>query len=934
MRQDLGNDQSIGLFKSRKFYIWIFCAAAIIVILLCIGFLSMHFVKRDIQNKRGEIQKQLEAQFGLPVSFSSVSAHWVGASLSVNLSNVVIYDKPEPIPFISMEALELRSSIFSLIKNLGFNFDTLVINKLQMVLGWEKNKSLGMLGLKGEYLPSSIDYQSLLDNFEGRKIRLKEAQIHWWGPGTSIIQYLNGTLEGNKASETIKFVGKERLNLGTHYHLPDSKLNIIIHSKTLDTELSASLLQAKIKCKISNKDNPELHCGIHAEDIDIGPIHRFFELTEGDPAWLRWLTSALEEGEVSKVNLEIMGPLDKLNWQGNIHFEDLDFRYVPGWPELKRAKGSAVFNHQTMKIQVEEAFSGENRENLLEDISATIAPIGGGSDKPLTVNIDGILTSQVLQTQFPMDILKHFQGSSQFVLSYSEADDYWKINTDLEGMRINLPLPFTKAPQTALPTQLILYPTDNREQKLALTIDKILDAKWVNAISEQKQEAVYNKNKDKNKEKDKFNVKYNAKNWIIKKSKPVHQSEAMNIKRGQWVLGGGTSDWISKPVLSISGALAELDLDDWWNLISNEKKEVKTSAIEMNIRANQMLFLGLNFQKSTFGLNFNERIASLSIDSPNLKGSVSLPLAEKSENKEIKIDIIRANIKSDEVKSVDTDKFFSEAERLPINLVCRDLQVDDKWLGSVSVNFIPNKSGYDVKNFSAKTDSYSIAANGQWEISADASKTSIAGEIYSNNIGKTFGYWGFNAGVKEGKGRIQFDLQWPNTPFQFSLKSSIGTAYIKINNGRIIGVDLGLGKLLSLLSIGNIARVLKLDFLKKGFVFDSMKATLQFQDGYVSTEDFTVDGPSARMGAIGNINLSNKNLDLQLVVMPKLAGSILATTGLINPLVGIGAWAFGELVSSQAGALTQHYYKVTGPWDAPNIQEMGASKSSRRRRSR
>ncbi len=101
---------------------------------------------------------------------------------------------------------------------------------------------------------------------------------------------------------------------------------------------------------------------------------------------------------------------------------------------------------------------------------------------------------------------------------------------------------------------------------------------------------------------------------------------------------------------------------------------------------------------------------------------------------------------------------------------------------------------------------------------------------------------------------------------------------------------------MGLLSLENLlTRRLQLDFsdvFKKGFVFDKLEANMIFKSGIVETDNLFIDGPAAKIKISGIANLSNKEIDLQMLVTPKVGNTlpIAASLATGNPAIGVGVW--------------------------------------------
>jgi uncharacterized protein YhdP len=204
------------------------------------------------------------------------------------------------------------------------------------------------------------------------------------------------------------------------------------------------------------------------------------------------------------------------------------------------------------------------------------------------------------------------------------------------------------------------------------------------------------------------------------------------------------------------------------------------------------------------------------------------------------------------------------------------------------------------------------------------------------DMGETLSRWDFPSAIRESSGVIQYQLRWPKHPFQFKLGLVDGGAELKFDKGRILGVNSGLGRIMSLLNLENIYRRLRLDFsdlVKKGFVFDTLKGNFRFDNGVAKTDKLSIDGPSAKITLGGIANMNTKAVNLEMAVLPHMGTGlpIAAAIAVGNPAVGAGLWIIDKLTGSKINKISEHHYHVTGTWDAPRIAEATTKDASARK---
>lgn len=275
----------------------------------------------------------------------------------------------------------------------------------------------------------------------------------------------------------------------------------------------------------------------------------------------------------------------------------------------------------------------------------------------------------------------------------------------------------------------------------------------------------------------------------------------------------------------------------------------------------------------------------------------------------------------------------------PITLDISDLRYGKSNLGEVLLKTQPDMKNHQlvIKKLTLQSTSYYLNMTGYWASVFSSQKnsnttrmiTTLDGHLESNNLEKTFTEWGMVPVIQGKKGNVDFQLNWPNSPMNFDPAHLDGSADLKLTNGVITHLDksteakIGLGRLMSLLSLQNIARHLSLNFSdlsNKGLNFDSVKGSFAINRGNLTTQDTALDGPVAYIGIKGGIQLAQETYNLVLNIVPHATSSIpIVATIVGGPIVGLAALAVNTLVNQGMKKVSMYTYSVTGPWKNPTV---------------
>lgn len=266
-----------------------------------------------------------------------------------------------------------------------------------------------------------------------------------------------------------------------------------------------------------------------------------------------------------------------------------------------------------------------------------------------------------------------------------------------------------------------------------------------------------------------------------------------------------------------------------------------------------------------------------------------------------------------------------------LDLTIESLLYNDMDLGQLTIESISTKSSWELTSCKLMTPSYTLAMKGNWIYTERYSQTELDGEFKTSDLAKSLQRWKIQSLVEANKGQINFSINWPANVFDFSLAKLDGELNAQLQDGRIPDLSrateekLGLGKLLSILSLQTIPRRLKLDFsdlYKSGYNFDQFKGNFKINHGVMTTENSSVDGPVAFVGMKGNVDLGKQRLDMNLHVAPHVMASLpVVATIAGGPILGIATWVASKIINEGFYRVTGYTYQVTGPWHDPTVQQ-------------
>lgn len=430
-------------------------------------------------------------------------------------------------------------------------------------------------------------------------------------------------------------------------------------------------------------------------------------------------------------------------------------------------------------------------------------------------------------------------------------------------------------------------------------------------------------------------------------------NDELKLESGILCLGKATCSQSAKKGLSAFIDIDELNLDDW-NAVLEKQNESSTedpvaeiingngvdaskvsesralSRISLkNISNSEVKIKRLEWKKSKID---NLHLTAFSNDlgwraevsSSSAVGSVSYMYGETDLLSAEFSKLYLPDFFSGGHASGNFDNGFSNIPNLNISL--DNFKIGEKDLGKIELKAENEETRLALKKFALTNIGAYVAGSGSWTYPTPSEPTGVTELSFNIDVkdtGVVLHSLGINDVVHRAPGSTFGFLSWKGQPHQFNLQSLSGSFQTQSGAGRIIQVEPGAGRLLSLFSMQHILKRLTLDFsdvVSKGFSFDSFYSDVQIQNGLMKLKKASLTGSAAAIGIEGDIDLVNEVLDLNALVIPSLntEGASIALA-LANPAVGIGTLVAQLAFKDKISQLFSMEYQVRGSFDSPEV---------------
>lgn len=395
---------------------------------------------------------------------------------------------------------------------------------------------------------------------------------------------------------------------------------------------------------------------------------------------------------------------------------------------------------------------------------------------------------------------------------------------------------------------------------------------------------------------------------------------------------GGAADAPPAQGLVVSGRAGRVDALDWIGVFGGGGTGTSLPLKRIDVNANQLRLLGADFADTRLLLVPAPNGTAVQVQGAGIAGSVLVPeqdggtvagrferLYFRNPPQPVALVMPVAPIAQGSPAIA-----FDPAHIPPLLFDVGDLRIGDAAFGSARFRSTPVASGLRLDELSTRSPKQRMSATGSWIGRNGAARTQVKLDADSDDIGVLLAGLGLAGQVAGGKGKLGAQANWRGGPEAFDPKTLQATISLDANDGRLLELEPGAGRVLGLLGIAQLPRRLTLDFrdfFEKGFAFDRITGDFRLAQGSARTDNLTIKGPAAEIRVRGSADLRAQRFDQTVDVLPKSGGLLTAVGALAGGPVGaaVGAVANAVLEKPLQG-LGAKTYRVTGPWASPKVE--------------
>ena len=265
------------------------------------------------------------------------------------------------------------------------------------------------------------------------------------------------------------------------------------------------------------------------------------------------------------------------------------------------------------------------------------------------------------------------------------------------------------------------------------------------------------------------------------------------------------------------------------------------------------------------------------------------------------------------------------------NVRIAQLALAGESLGQWSFLLRPQAGGVNIGSIEGKLDSLALAGEFNWLLQGKNQVSRFKGSVTGGQLAELGGLFGADIPLENLATNIELALEWPGRPDQFGLKQLSGDISMTLENGVILQQNNSaqLFRVFNLLNADTLWRRLQLDFsdlYERGVAFDALSGKAQMANGRLTLNpELQVVGPSGAFKLSGTTDMAAETLDMRLIVVVPLTQNLPLAALLMGAGASIGGALFvlDKILGDPLSKLTSATYKVSGTWDEPKTNLQG-----------
>jgi len=616
-----------------------------------------------------------------------------------------------------------------------------------------------------------------------------------------------------------------------------------------------------------------------------GPTGEFLSFIEKSPVtgMIDEFTRGWQAQGAGRLALKLFLPLgdtSKSTLAGAYQFAGNTVTISPELPAVEQVGGRIEFTEAAVRAQ-----------NVKGVVLGGPVTLSAATDRDGAVRIGllGRINADAARRTGGPEWVQRLRGATDWraMLTAQKRSADFVIESDLQGLAVNLPAPLVKTAAETWPSRFERRTVAAGVQRLNLSVGNVIGMRLLRRV----------------------------------------EGEEAVITRGAVRFGGAAVEPDRNGVW-LSGTANALDVDGWLAFLGTGAGALRINWGGIDVNLGALDALGLRFGGLSVKASYQEGQWRGAFSGKELDGEVAWQPQGSGRlvARLNKLAIPAASTGAAPAAGREAQQQAEPRDLPSLDVVADQFVIKDRLYGRLQLNAVSEGRDWRLERLLLTNPEANLALDGVWQRSQARPITSINLRLEISEIGKLLTRLGYPEGVRGGTAKLEGSLTWNGALYELDYPSLSGVLHLEAANGQFVKLDPGIGKLLGVMNLQSLPRRVTLDFrdvFSEGFAFDEISGAARIERGNAATENFRVRGPAASVVMRGTVDLAHETQNLRVRIMPQLTESVAVAGALVGgPVAGALAYLAQKALRDPFGKLAAFEYDVAGTWSDPTVRRV------------
>jgi uncharacterized protein (TIGR02099 family) len=369
--------------------------------------------------------------------------------------------------------------------------------------------------------------------------------------------------------------------------------------------------------------------------------------------------------------------------------------------------------------------------------------------------------------------------------------------------------------------------------------------------------------------------------------------------------------------ITVTGSLPYADVDRWRALFGGKEPTGSSLSSAFDLKVAELDFAGRRLNDVAFRAGTSGNVWIVNLSSKELAGEI----AWRPEG----LGRLIARLKYFSLPDATPGRQDEPPPRdLPaLDIIADKLILSGNDVGKLELVAVNKVLDWRIEKLVLTGPESTLTADGVWQSwrLQPRFNVNITG-LEVSDVGKYLERMGYPSAIREGTATLKGNLSWAGSPQSIDYPTLTGHLDLRAEKGQFSKAQPGAGRLIGIVSMPLTFDAREL--VGRGFAFDAVSCDLDITNGVMSTKNFRMDGPSAKVNMSGRVDVVNETQDLYARVEPSVGESTSLVVAAINPVWGLGALLLQKILRNPLGQALSFEYHITGTWANPKADRLKA----------